>query len=76
MIEDNEEASCCWKAIRFTCKGSTSIKFRKCVQNVFIQKDLPENIISTRKPSAKSLLYRIAAQEPPIFNKLALVDLL
>ena len=58
VTENIDEPTCGWQAIRFTCRGSTSMKFRKCAQNILLSKDLPEDIISTRKPSAKSSLYR------------------
>ena len=65
-----------WQALRFTCRGTTSMPFRKCIQNIFLSKAFAVDTVSTRKPFAKSLLYRKAASGPPIISETAVVDLL
>ena len=65
-----------WQALRFTCQGTTSIQSRKCIQKIFLSKDLPLDTVSTRKPFPKSLLYRKAAHSPPIVNETTVVGLL
>ena len=64
-----------WQALRFTCQGTTSMKFRKCVQSISRPKDLSEDTVSTRKPYAQSQLYRKAAHSPPIINETTVVSL-
>jgi len=43
-----------WQALRFTCRGTTSMQFRKCVQSILRSKDFSEDIVSTRKPYPQS----------------------
>jgi hypothetical protein len=57
-----------WQALRLTCQGATSVLFRKCVKNIFVHKSLDEGVVSSKKPSQKSELYRQSAIQPPIFE--------
>ena len=64
-----------WQALRFTCRGTTSPKFRTCVKNILRLKDLSDDIVSTNKPFPTSLLYRKAPHGPPIINETTIASL-
>ena len=75
VVDDTEDPTRGWQALRLTCAGTRSVQFRSCVLAHIRSKQLEESLVSTRKPSSQSPLYRRPAHGPPLCTGVALVDL-
>ena len=76
LVVGNVKDPAGWQALRLTCEGTRSVPYRSCVLAHVRSKQLEGGLVSTKKPSPQSPLYRKPAQEPPLYAKLTCAELI